>query len=107
MALLALSARPKPPAFRRTRLPKPLPVVLSELEGGNNDNASFLYDTTRAAAFQYHPYHYPVIGTKWDVVHFTREQVYDYYRRHYAPNDATLVVVGDFATDRMLARIRE
>jgi zinc protease len=82
-------------------------VVLSELEGDENDNAYFLYENTRATAYQYHPYHYPVIGTKWDVKHFTREQVYDYYRSHYAPNNATLVVVGDFDTPKMIARVRQ
>jgi zinc protease len=82
-------------------------VVLSELEGDNNDNASFLSDNVQATAFQYHPYHYPIIGTKWDVQHFTRAQVYDYYRKHYAPNNATLVIVGDFDTKRALARVRQ
>ncbi len=81
-------------------------VVLSELEGDNNDNASFLSDNTRATAYQYHPYHYPIIGTKWDVEHFTRPQVYGYYRKHYAPNNATLVIVGDFDTGAVLDRVR-
>jgi zinc protease len=82
-------------------------VVLSELEGDNNDNSSFLYDNTRATAYQYHPYHYPIIGTKWDVEHFTRAQVYHYYRTHYAPNNATLVIVGDFDTTATLSRVRQ
>jgi zinc protease len=82
-------------------------VVLSELEGDENDNAYFLYEALRAAAFQYHPYHYPVIGTKWDVQHFTRTQVYDFYRTHYAPNNAALVIVGDFDTSKILARVRQ
>jgi len=82
-------------------------VVLSELEGDENDNAFFLYENTRAAAFQYHPYHYPVIGTKFDVLNFTRPEVYDYYHDHYAPNNAVLVLVGDFNTDQTLARVRQ
>ena len=82
-------------------------VVLSELEGGENQNSEYLYDNMRATAFQLHPYHYPVIGSKWDVKHFTREQVYDYYASHYCPNNATLVVVGDFKTSELIARIRE
>src|SRR5262249_28669748 len=82
-------------------------VVLSELEGDENDNASYLYEHTRAAAYRYHPYHYPTIGTKWDVQHFTRAQVYNYYRAYYAPNNATLVIVGDFHTASLLARIRQ
>lgn len=82
-------------------------VVLSELEGGENDNSSFLYDQTRAQSYLYHPYHFPVIGTKWDVNHYTRQQVYDYYRDYYAPNNATLVVVGDFDTTALLAKIKK
>ncbi len=81
-------------------------VVLSELEGDENNNAFYLYENTRAAAYQYHPYHYPVIGTKWDVQHFTRQQVYDYYRAHYAPDNATMVIVGDFDTASVLAKVR-
>jgi len=82
-------------------------VVLSELEGDENDNAFFLYESTRAAAYQYHPYHYPVIGTKFDVLNFTRPEVYGYYQEHYAPNNAVLVLVGDFNTDQVLARVRQ
>ena len=82
-------------------------VVLSELEGNENQNSSYLYDRMRAAAFEFHPYHFPIIGTKFDVKHYTREQVYAYYRQHYCPNNATLVVVGDFKTEAILSRIRE
>jgi zinc protease len=81
-------------------------VVLSELEGDENQNSSYLYDHLRAAAFEYHPYHYPVIGTKFDVKHYSRDQVYGYYKRHYCPNNATLVIVGDFKTDAVLARVK-
>lgn len=82
-------------------------VVLSELEGDENQNADYLYNNMRATAFQFHPYHFPVIGTKWDVEHFTRDQVYSYYRAHYCPNNATLVIVGDFDTSQTLARVRQ
>lgn len=81
-------------------------VVLSELEGGENDDASFLYDNTRAAAYRYHSYHYPVIGTKWDVQRYTRAQVYSFYRKHYLPDNAVLVIVGDFHTAETLKRVR-
>lgn len=81
-------------------------VVLSELEGDENDNSYFLYENLRAAAYRWSPYHFPVIGTRFDVVHLTRAEVYSYYRDHYAPNNATLVVVGDFSTATVLARIR-
>jgi zinc protease len=81
-------------------------VVLSELEGDENLNSGFLYDNMRSAAYVFHPYHYPVIGSKWDVQHFTRDQVYSYYRSHYCPNNAVLVIVGDFNTASTLNRVR-
>ncbi len=82
-------------------------VVLSELEGDENQNSAYLYEHMRASAYEYHPYHYPVIGTKFDVNHYTREQVYNYYRKHYCPNNATLVIVGDFKTEATLKRVKE
>lgn len=48
-----------------------------------------------AAAFEAHPYHHPVIGWMDDLEHMRGADARDWYRRWYAPNNATLVVVGD------------
>jgi zinc protease len=49
----------------------------------------------------------PVGGTKADVEKFTVEQVRDYYRRFYSPDNATLVIVGDFETEPTLSQVKE
>ena len=74
-------------------------VVRSELEGGENDPDTLLRQAVTASAIQAHPYHWPVIGWRSDVEQMPREALREYYRAHYGPNNATVVIVGDFETD--------
>lgn len=46
-----------------------------------------------------HPYSVPVIGWEREIRALNREDALAFYRRHYAPNNATLVVAGDVAPD--------
>lgn len=82
-------------------------VVRSELEGYENDPASLLFDSVAAAAFQAHPYQWPIIGFRTDVEAVSRDAVYRYYRQHYGPNNAVVVLVGDFNTAAALGLIRK
>ncbi|HSC70641.1 MAG TPA: insulinase family protein, partial [Candidatus Methylomirabilis sp.] len=82
-------------------------VVLSELEGRLNDPENLLEDAVHAAAFRVHPYRWPVIGWKGDVQAFAPEAVTEYYKAHYRPGNAVLVVVGDFQTEAVLALVRK
>ena len=45
--------------------------------------------------FAGHPYHYPVIGYKHELWNLQLHEIERFYRAHYVPNNATLVVVGD------------
>lgn len=45
-----------------------------------------------------HPYHFPVIGSMADLSAASLEDVQDFFRRYYAPNNATVVVAGDVKT---------
>lgn len=53
--------------------------------------------------WQAHPYGIPVIGWPSEVESITREDVRDFYGVYYAPNNATVVLVGDFKTNDMVA----
>jgi zinc protease len=71
-------------------------VVYSERRTSvDNDNASLLDEQVQAAAYVAHPYHNPVIGWPSDIERWTIDDLRSYYRIHYAPNNATLIVVGD------------
>jgi zinc protease len=70
-------------------------VIIAELEGSENDPDELLERDLAAAAFDIHPYRNPTIGWIDDLRAMTRDDLYAHYRRHYMPNNATLVVVGD------------
>ena len=77
-------------------------VIISELQGGENDPDTLLDQELTATAFTAHPYRHPTIGWLSDLQTMTRDDLYGYYRRFYVPNNATLVIVGDVdAADAM------
>src|SRR5262249_4385242 len=48
-----------------------------------------------------HPYGRPVIGWMGEISTMTRDQAIDFYKSHYAPNNATVLVVGDVTPDEV------
>ncbi len=80
-------------------------VIISELQGGENDPDQLLDQELTATAFKAHPYRHPTIGWLPDLQAMTREDLYGFYQRYYVPNNATLVVVGDVGTDEALSRV--
>lgn len=78
-------------------------VIISELQGGENDPEQLLDQELTATAFHAHPYRHPTIGWLPDLETMTRDDLYAYYRRFYVPNNATLVVVGDVETREVIA----
>lgn len=71
-------------------------VVISEVQGYENRPDYRLNRAVMRAALPNSPYGLPIGGTKADVEKFTVEQVREYYRKYYSPDNATLLVVGDF-----------
>ena len=82
-------------------------VIISERHMYENQPMFLLQEEIQAAAFRVHPYHHEVIGDEVDLQTMTREELYGHYRRYYAPANAVVVTVGDFESERMLARIEE
>lgn len=82
-------------------------VVLSELQGKQNDPDWLVYEGLWATAFMAHPYHWPTIGWESDVSNVSTAQLKDYYRTYYYPNNATLVLVGDFDSQKALALVKK
>ncbi len=82
-------------------------VIISERQGAENSPLFWLGEEMQAAAFRVHGYHHEIIGDMVDLHTMTRDDLYNHYRAHYAPNNAIAVAVGDFNSDEMLARITE
>ncbi len=56
----------------------------------------------RNLAYTTHPYRWPTIGQNLeDIEGYTREDVWDFYKRHYHPGNAILVVAGDVTVSQI------
>ena len=56
-------------------------------------------------AFTVHPYKHPTIGSMKDLEAASIDDVRDFFRTYYVPNNATIVVVGDFNSKEALALV--
>jgi zinc protease len=77
-------------------------VVLEEfnMRVANNPEAR-LTEQIMAALYLNHPYGRPVIGWRQEIEKLDREDALAFYRRFYAPNNATLVIAGDVDADEV------
>jgi zinc protease len=79
-------------------------VVYSERRTSvDNNNFGTLFEQLRAAAYQAHPYHWPVVGWPSDIESWTMDDLKSHFRMGYAPNNCIMVVVGDVSSDQVLA----
>jgi len=75
-------------------------VVLSERSTGlENSNVQMLVQELDSVAFVAHPYAIPTIGWESDIKAWTQQDLQNYFRTYYAPNNAVSVVVGDVKVD--------
>ncbi len=71
-------------------------VVLSERRTGlENSPWNLLFQSVSATAFQEHPYHWPVIGYETDIKNWTKQDLENYFKTYYAPNNCVVVISGD------------
>jgi zinc protease len=80
-------------------------IIISELQGGENDPDQLLDQELTATAFKAHPYGHPTIGWISDLQAMSRDDLVGHYRRYYVPNNAVLVIVGDVDADQTLRRV--
>ena len=72
-----------------------------------NSPFGLLIEQLFAIAFDQHPYQWPVIGWDSDLRGLTLEDCLDYYRRGYAPNNAVVIIVGDFKSKQALTWVEK
>ncbi len=79
-----------------------LQVVLEERRSRvDNDPSAQLDEQMRAVLFLHHPYGIPVIGWEPEIKRLTAAEATQFYKTHYAPNNAILVVAGDITVDEL------
>jgi zinc protease len=83
-------------------------VVIEERRLRTDDNPEdALYEMTQAQAYVAHPYHWPVIGWMHDIQGLTLQDALNYHRIYYSPQNAVVVVVGDFDARKVIEQIKE
>jgi zinc protease len=79
-----------------TEFSKEIKVVMEERRWRTDDAArALLYEKMMATAYQEHPYRHPIIGWMSDLETLTVNDAKEWYKKWYAPNNATLVIAGD------------
>ena len=87
---------------------KEIKVVIEERRWRTDDRPrSLVYEQLSAAAFRAHPYRNPVIGWMSDLENMRVQDAREFYDAWYAPNNATLVVVGDVTAEEVFKLARQ
>jgi zinc protease len=81
-------------AFDPRELERERQVIFEEIRLGEDNPRSSLFRQLYAEMFPGHPYGRPVLGDRAALAAASRETLRGYYRRHYVPDNMTLVVVG-------------
>jgi zinc protease len=82
-------------------------VVRNEFERGENDPTGILYQRVLEAAYTWHNYHHPTIGSRSDIEKVPIEHLQAFYRTYYQPDNAVLIVVGKIDEQKTLATIQK
>ncbi len=72
-----------------------------------NSPFGLLIEQLYALAYEQHPYRWPVVGWDYDLKNLTLEDCREYYRTHYAPNNAVVTIVGDIQTDEAFKTVEK
>jgi zinc protease len=83
-------------------------VVMEERRLRTEDKpGAALGEVMSAVAYTVYPYRRPVIGWMSDILNLSGDDLRQFYKTYYAPNNAFIVVVGDFDAQQILARIKQ
>ena len=87
---------------------KEVGIILSELEKNLDNPYNSLEVALRKRAYSAsHPYAHPIIGYSKDIESIELSDLKRYYDRYYSPNNATIVVVGNFDQNQTLDLIKK
>ena len=92
-------------AFAADELDAEREVILEEIRRSEDIPARMVSQRLFRAAYKTHPYGRPVIGYVDSVKAMRRDQLLDFYRRHYRPEGLVFVAVGDFDAEQAIAKI--
>lgn len=102
-ALDILSDMVSNPVFEEKTIEKEKQVILKEINMVTDDSRLHQWILFHKTLFEKHPVKNPTCGTVETVKSFGREQVAEYYRSHYIPNNMVISIVGNITNVRKKA----
>ncbi len=93
------------PLFDAKELESEKQVVIEEIRRGKDNPEVVAEEKLFELAFGDHPYAHPIIGTSQSVSSLTAKQLESFHERFYAPDNAVLVLVGNFDPQQMRKEI--
>ncbi|MGA1984505.1 MAG: pitrilysin family protein [Acidobacteriaceae bacterium] len=91
----------------KSDLDSEMTVVRNEMESGENSPLNVLDERVMAAAFNFHNYGKTVIGDRTDVERVPVENLAVFYHKYYQPDDADLIIAGQFDASKALAMVSQ
>ncbi|MGD8537013.1 MAG: pitrilysin family protein, partial [Candidatus Aminicenantes bacterium] len=82
-------------------------VILEEISQIQDDPVKYAASLVYQNLFTGHPYQKPVYGKKEIIENATVEQLEEFYRNFFVPQNCTLAIVGDFAMNEMEEKVKE
>ena len=82
-------------------------VVRNEFERGENNVQRVLEERVLATAFLWHNYGKAVIGSRVDLERVPIDRLAAFYRKYYQPDNAVLVIAGQFDASKALAMVSD
>ena len=92
---------------KKSDLDSEMTVVRNEFERGENSPSQVLMQRMMGAAYEWHNYGKSTIGNRSDIERVPIDRLKAFYRKHYQPDNAMLVVAGSFDTDNALEYAQE
>ncbi len=95
------------PQIPRKELEKERKVVLEEISKDGNTPSKKVFENLNTMMYSTHPYKRKVIGTSEIVSTITREEILDYFNKHYAPSNMVTLVIGDVDTAEVQEKVAQ
>ena len=92
--------------FPEERFPKERGIVIEEIKMGNDAPTAAAESFYEQKAMAGTPYARPIIGYESIIANIPREAIIDYYKRFYAPNNITALIIGDFESPDMAETVK-
>ncbi|MDP2646146.1 MAG: pitrilysin family protein [Desulfobacterales bacterium] len=82
-------------------------VALKEIDMDEEDPDTVLYNAFMEQMFRVHYRRYPVLGYRENLEKLTRQDLLNFYREKYTPDNVVFVVVGDIAAEEAFSKIKD